>query len=139
MRSVILSVRSMNDIQNKVSCIKAVRQLTLAGLKEAKDIVERVNPGHAETIIVDNSILEPRYSEALSGLRIGGLTVQSTKMNVIARHGIADEIRRLVTFATMSAQYDIARALLDVMETFCPDPADEFINEEETEDEQSNR
>jgi len=117
-------------MENKIACIKAVRGLAQLGLKEAKDLVERVTPGHAETIKVHSTVLEPRYTEHIRSLREAGITVQLNLANSAARTGIADEIRRLVTYSTMAAQFDIAKALLDVMETYCPDPAQEYLDEE---------
>jgi hypothetical protein len=49
--------------------------------------------------------------------------------NGAVRNGIADEIRKLITYTTMAAQYDISKALLDVMQTYCPQPSDEFVEE----------
>jgi len=130
-RSVILSVHGANDMQNKVAAIKGVRGLTGLGLKESKELVERINPGHSETIIIAHHILEPTYTQSIQNIRDGGLTARMCNHNSKARKGIANELRRLVTFATMSAQYDISKALVDILETYCPDPADEYFEDVE--------
>lgn len=130
-RVLTLSVHSANDVQNKVAAIKGVRGLTKLGLKEAKELVERINPGHREIIRVDHSVMEPDYSSHLNNVKAGGLTVTITDASNPVRKGIAEELRKLVTFATMSAQYDIAKSLIDVIETHCPEPADEFLEKDE--------
>ena len=49
--------RANGPYQHKVEAIKAVRELTQLGLKEAKDLVERLSdiPGHVETIEFDEN------------------------------------------------------------------------------------
>jgi hypothetical protein len=128
-RSVTLSCNSANDLKDKIAAIKGVRSLTGAGLREAKELVERVTPGHSEILIVGN-VLEPRYGESLQLIRTSGLTVTVAEHNVRARNEIGDMIRGIVTYATMAAQYDVSRALLDLMETYCPEPSDKFIEDE---------
>jgi len=122
-RSITLSMRSFNDLQDKVAAIKGVRMLSMSSLRDAKNLVELVTPGHSERILIEHSVLEPRFSEALNLIKQSGLSVQVNNHNSRARTEIAEQIRGIVTYATMSAQYDISRALIDVMETFCPDPS----------------
>lgn len=127
MRSISLSVSLPDDLQNKIAAIKAVRALTGLGLKEAKDLVERVMPHHSEILKVGHGVLEPHFSEYVTSLKDSGLTVRVSDIHSKVRAGIADEIRKLITFTTMAGQYDISKALLDVMETYCPEPSDEFL------------
>ena len=122
MRTLTLSVKSRHDIQNKIAAIKGVRALTGLGLKEAKDLVEMVEPGHTELIKIHASILEPSYSDAIRLIRESGMKVQATAENNEARRDIGDQLRQVITYATMTSQYDISRVLIDVMETYCPDP-----------------
>lgn len=129
-RAIILSCRSRHDMQNKVAAIKGVRMLCGMGLKESKDFVEKVEPGHSETLSVSHAILEPRFSDGLALLKESGLTVKTIRPNNAARRGLAEGIAGLVTYATMAGQYDISRALLDVMETYCPEPNDPDEEEE---------
>ncbi len=133
-RSVTLSMHSFNDLQNKIAAIKGVRVLKNMGLKESKDLVELVTPGHSETIVIDHDLLEPRYGDAIELIKKSGLSVQINHHNNPARKDIADQIRSIVTYATMSAQYDISRALIDVMETYCPDPSDDYNPGNENDD-----
>jgi len=130
-RAVILSCKTRHDLDNKVAAIKGVRMLCGMGLKEAKEFVEKVTPGHSETISVSHNTLEPRYGEGIALLKQSGLTVKTIKPNLPARRGLAEGIAGLVTYATMAGQYDISRALLDVMETYCPDPEEPDEKEEE--------
>jgi len=134
-RAVILSCRTRNDLDNKVAAIKGVRMLCDMGLKEAKEFVEKVTPGHSETLSVSHNTLEPRFGEGIAMLKQSGLTVKTIKPNLPARKGLAEGIAGLVTYATMAGQYDISRALLDVMETYCPDPDEEDEPPEEEKDE----
>jgi hypothetical protein len=132
-RTVTLSCHSFNDLEYKVKAIKGARGLTNIGLKEAKELIERVTPGHSEIIVVGYDILEPRFTEYVTMLKDSGLTVIVSHANSAARKNIGKEIRKIVTYATMTSQYDVGRALLDLMETYCPDPEDE---DEDDEDEQ---
>ena len=133
-RIVILSCNSRMALVDKVSGIKGVRGLCGMGLKEAKELVERVDPGRVQTLEVHHDMLEPRFTEYVELIKRSGLTVKVVSANSAARKGISEGIAELVTYATMSGQYDISRALLDVMETYCPIPAQE--QEEEQEDEE---
>jgi len=130
-RSIILSVRTNKDIVNKISAIKGVRNLTGMGLKESKDLVETLRPGISKTLIINHDVLEPGFSESLKYIQTGGITTQVVVENAVVRTGIADKIRSLVTFSTIAGQYDIAKALIDIVETYCPE-----INE--TEEDESN-
>jgi len=136
-RAVILSCKTRHDLNNKVSAIKGARKLMGTGLKETKEFVEKVTPGHSETINVSHSVLEPEFSAGVELLRHSGLTVKTIKPNTLARKGLAEGIAGLVTYATMAGQYDISRALLDVMETYCPDPNEEDEPTEEEKDGQN--
>ena len=133
-RTVTISCRSFNDLQYKVAAIKGVRGLTGLGLKDSRECVERITPGHAEVIKLKHDILEPYCSEHINGIKSSGLTVHASSPNDKVRIGLGDEIRKLITYATMSAQYDIGKALMDVMETYCPEPSPEFT-EKKTNDE----
>lgn len=120
MRIAILSAKTFKDLQDKISAIKAVRALTGAGLKEAKQLVESVGPGHDEILKIPHSVLEPTFSENIKRLKDSGLTVKLTDKHLKTRANIREEISKLVNYCTLAAQYDISRALLDVMETHCP-------------------
>lgn len=122
---IILSCQTFNDLQNKVAGIKGLRTLTGMGLRDAKVLIERITPGQSETLNISHSILEPAFNDAVTKLKESGLTVKSVKTNNAARKGIATGIAELVTYATVAGQYDISRALLDVMETHCPEPEED--------------
>lgn len=130
-RVATLSCHSARDLSSKVSAIKGVRGLSGLGLKEAKELVERVNPGNSEIINIDHNILEPKLSEYIELIRAGGLEVRLTKHNDPVRKAIGEDIRKLVTYCTISAQYDIGKALIDILETYCPEPSDSFEAPEE--------
>lgn len=137
-RAVILSCNSRHAMTDKISAIKGVRALSGMGLKEAKEFVEGVTPGHSETIAIPHTILEPRFTESVKQIQASGLSVKTIKPNNAARRGLAEGIAGLVTYATMAGQYDISRALLDVMETYCPDLNKEDEPTEELNDNQKN-
>ena len=126
MRTLILSVSTPNDVQDKIVAIKSLRALTGGGLKETKELVESVMPHNSVTVRISHAVLEPGFTQHVTALRSSGLTVRLTDPNSKVRAGIGEELRRLVTFATMSAQYDIAKAIVDVLETYCPEPAEGF-------------
>jgi len=126
-RRVILSIFSRQELYDKIAAIKGVRALTGMGLKEAKEAVEDIVPGRQKVFQISHAILEPSFTEAINRIRSSGLTVQVGKNNNVARSGIGEGIRKLVTYANMSAQYDISRALLDVLETYCPEPSQKYL------------
>jgi len=129
-RTVILSVHGANDMDQKIMAIKATRGLSGLGLKEAKELVERVMPGRSEIINVGHHILEPQFSEYVNSLKTAGFSISITDPDSKSRKHIGEEIRKLVTFTTMAAQYDIAKALINVLETYCPEPAAEITEED---------
>ena len=86
-RTLTLSVKSRHDLQNKVAAIKNVRFLTGLGLKEAKEAVERVNPGHSEVIPLARTAMEPDLSRAVDELKYAGLTAVIGSSNNPARNG----------------------------------------------------
>lgn len=125
-RTVTVSCRTAHDMDNKVRAIKGVRGLTQLSLRDAKELVERINPGHSEVIHLRHDVLEPMLSEYINLVKASGLTVRSSHSDDKVRMAVGDEIRKLVTFTTMTGQYDIGKALLDVLETYCPEPAEEY-------------
>ena len=135
-RHIILTAKHSKSLSNKVAAIKAVRGLTGLGLKETKDLVESVQPGYPRTVRVLHNIMEPSYSEHVQSIKMSGLSVTLTHPNDQVRKGIGEEIRRIITYSTMAGQYDIAKGLLDVMETHCPDPSDEFVPPAEEENDE---
>ena len=134
-RTATISMRTFHDMDNKVRAIKGVRGLTNLGLKDSKDLVERITPGHAEVLHLGHDLLEPRLSEYVNLVKASGLTIHVSHTNDKVRLGIGDEIRKLVTYTTMAGQYDIGKALLDVLETYCPEPSEEFKDVGEGDDE----
>lgn len=131
MRSVILSAKTFRDLQDKIAAIKAVRFLIGADLKEAKRLVEAVGPGHTEELRIPHTVMEPGLSENLRKLQDSGLTVTVTQKHDKIRSHIREEIGKLCNYCTLASQYDISRALLDVMETYCPKTDITFEEEEE--------
>lgn len=137
MRTVTISCRSFSDLQNKVAAVKGLLGISGLGLKESKELIERVTPCHNEVVTLSHDVLEPRYSESINLIKQSGLTVHTNNTNdpnEKIRLSIGDQIRSLVTFSTMGGQYDIAKALLDVMETYCPEPAGEYRDGNKEED-----
>jgi hypothetical protein len=137
-RTLIISVHGAHDLSNKVQAIKAVRGLTGQGLKDAKDLVDRVNPGHSELVRVDPTVLEPNFSDAIRNLKESGLKVTTGAENNPARRDIGDQLRQVITYATMTAQYDISRVLIDIMETYCPDPSPGYEDKAKNDEEETN-
>jgi len=121
-RKLTMSCRSFYDLKNKIDAIKGVRTVTNSSLREAKALVEGITPGHSETLHVTHKLLGHDFSEGVRLIKASGLTVQVSRIepaDEIVRGDIADQIRQIITFATMAAQYDISKSLLDVLETHC--------------------
>ena len=132
-RGVVLSLQSVNALDNKITAIKAMRQLTGYGLKEAKDAIEGIVPGKMYSFAAGHQILAPEFDEIVDRFRISGLDVQVVQENNKVRQVIGEEIHQLVTYATLGGQYDLAKALLDVAETHCIAAKKDFDIEQEIE------
>ncbi len=131
-KRIVLSMKS--ELTNKVNAIKSVRGITGMGLKHAKELVEEIQPGHSKVISYelasDNIVLQ----EHLTRLNTSGISSTIIYDNNPVREEIADQLRGIVTYATMSSQYDIAKALLGILETHCPEPEQNNKKEDENED-----
>jgi hypothetical protein len=69
----IVGVRPGHQFSNKVQAIKAVRMLSGLGLKEAKDIIDRVVMGYREVVEVS---APGNYTTGITELRDTGLMVR---------------------------------------------------------------
>ena len=101
---------------NKVAAIKALRQLTGLGLKEAKDAVEDVMVGHRiECSVLSGYDVESHNSEEYRVLEQEGIGAVSPR-DVLAREAIIIPLKELVSMATCESQYELARDILTVLE-----------------------
>lgn len=139
-RGVTLTLEHQVDLDNKIAAIKAYRELTGEGLKEAKNAIESIRPGKFTSAVASHKILQPQFNDIVFRLRMSGLIVQVVHENDPARDAIGEEIHQLANWATLAGQYDLAKALIDVAEAHCiPATADFNIEDEikkkyETED-----
>ena len=109
----ILNFKPAGEVPNKVACIKAFRNLTGVGLKEAKDAIEDVMAGNTIREDVRPTMLEngPR-GECFDTLRnnniaIGGVT---TKRDIVL-----EAVRTGITIALADKEHDLASDLIAVL------------------------
>ena len=92
---------------NKVSCIRATRQATGLGLKEAKDLIEGLNSSHS--IVIDTAGCIDNVPRALTALRECGLTVERSMDDPISL------LRRATDLALEVDNVDLAADILSVV------------------------
>ena len=110
-----------NVAPNRVAVIKAIRSLTGLGLKEAKDLTEKVGnqlvrvrvedkvDPYTERLITAEQVL----ANDLAHLRSNGVMVVEA-----VRAGTLDEVRKLASDAVLRDELDMAAALIDVLRRF---------------------
>lgn len=94
---------------NKVEAIKAIRMLTMIGLKEAKDVTER--PGK-QTLQLRTPSVTPSDSyinENLRLLRVNGIHVGGVKQQLL------QELRDLATKALAEHEDELANDILQLV------------------------
>ena len=109
-----------NVAPNRVAVIKAIRQLTGLGLKEAKDLTEKLGSQLVRVRVEDyvNSYNEvipapTALANALSELRRNGVNVVEAP-----RAGTLDEVRKLAADALLRDELDVSVALIEVLRRF---------------------
>ena len=117
MKDETLILSYSGRLENKVAAIKALRTLTCLGLKEAKEMVEAVADDHKTKITSLDLHENGNLNEALDTLRRSGINAKVTGSNNPARNAIAEELQKLVTMATLAAQYDLSHSILNILET----------------------
>ena len=122
----MLTLEHPSALSNKILAIKALRQLNGMGLKEAKDAIEAIVVNRPKSFRSDYDVLGPQLDEIASSFRNAGFKVDIVKENNTARKALGEEIQKLITYATLSGQYDIARSLLDVADAYCIEPDETF-------------
>ena len=65
------------------------------------------------------NILKPQFDDIVEKLQVSGITVNVIHENNAVRKAIGEQVRQLATFATLGAQYDLAKSLIDVAEAHC--------------------
>jgi len=120
-----LLITSRGDINHFVQAIKSFRALTGYGLKESKEAIERIRDD-GDVINIDVTGRNDEFiAEWVGSLRGAGLFVQYAYENNPIRDEIAEQVRQVISYSTLAGQYDIAKSLLTVLETFCPDGVEE--------------
>jgi hypothetical protein len=111
------------DINNpqaydKVRAIKAIRILTLKGLKEAKDIIDAAHTGPVDVVIDTSEAAQARYTEyatsvdlQIDEIRRAGYTVSqdTTTQRVVT------ELKNMVSMTVEDGNYDLAVDLIEVL------------------------
>ena len=102
------------ECHNKVAAIKAWRQLSGLGLKEAKDAVESVMHGDCLVLQLNFPFQnDPKSAESLETLRREGMIVSSGGTH---RHVVLRAIKSSARIALDNSEYDLAKDLIDVLE-----------------------
>ena len=109
-----------NVAPNRVAVIKAIRQLTGLGLKEAKDLTEKLGSQLVRVRVEDyvntyNEVIPAptALANALAELRRNGVNVVEAP-----RAGTLDEVRKLAADALLRDELDVSVALIEVLRRF---------------------
>lgn len=109
-----------NVAPNRVAVIKAIRQLTGLGLKEAKELTEKSGSQLVRVRVEDyvntyNETIPAKtaLANALAELRRNGVNVVEA-----VRVGTLDEVRKLASDALLRDELDMAAALIDILRKF---------------------
>jgi hypothetical protein len=106
---------------NRVGVIKAVRQLTGLGIKEAKDLTEKQGAQLVHFRVEDTrpsyyggfAPAEKVLKDNLEVLRSNGVLVHE-----VSQVGTLAEIRQLASDAVLRDEHDLAIALIEVIQRF---------------------
>lgn len=109
-----------NSGYNRVAVIKAIRQLTGLGLKEAKDLTEK-DGAQLVQVRVDDYVnafdqvipAKTALENAITELRRHGVVAVEA-----VRPGTLAEVRKLAADALMRDELDMAAALIDILRKF---------------------
>ncbi len=106
---------------NRVAVIKAIRQLTGLGLKEAKDLTEKQGTQLVHVLVSDT--LNPYTNQVIIALTllenaIGELRANGVFAVEAVRSGTLAEIRQLAADALLRNELDLSVALIDVLKKF---------------------
>lgn len=116
-----LFLECKGPMEYKVKAIKGVRSVTNLGLKEAKELVEEMMQGIIQTVDMLPTIDSQRYSDGMALLRAANILATEVEAQSPIRKEIANQVRGIVTYASISGQYDISHALLNLLETYFPE------------------
>lgn len=102
-------------VDNKVACIKAWRQISGLGLKEAKDAVEAVMENQPQVIEIVNKPDENVMRECLQVLRAEGmLVVTQSPVRDIALRAVETSAK----LALENHEYDLAIDLTNILKKY---------------------
>lgn len=120
-----------------VSCIKGIRGLTGWGLRDSKYFVDEFRDsnirGLSKSITFANEVTSSDFTICAEQIRKGGLNIHLHIPNSPVRKEIHDQINATLSYATLSGQYDLANALMQVLEVHYPQSEPQFNEDEEEE------
>ena len=119
MTSNVLILKPSN-VLDKIKAIKAVRGLTGLGLKDSKIAVDNACYGKEETLEMHTPVNEPLFASMIHNLRQSGMVAHVLHSSDPVRKALKEEIQKLAVYATTADQYDIAQALITLLETHYP-------------------
>jgi hypothetical protein len=111
------------EIIQKVTAIKAIRALTGMGLATSKTFVEGLSYHH-DIIHIPTTISTIDIQEGITLAQKGGIRIILGMINNQSRKEIANQIAKIITFASISGEYDIVKSLVTIMETQLPNNND---------------
>lgn len=108
---------------NKVSAIKALRELTSLGLKEAKDLSEKsgrqvvdVNPYNRVDFHGQHLSPDANYKAILADLESAGIQVCGEVAT--AREELLEQVRMLASTSVLRSDFELAQELIRVLRAF---------------------
>jgi hypothetical protein len=115
-----LTFPPVNSGYNRIQVIKAVRQLTGLGLKEAKELTEMVGPQLVRVRVEDQTDWTGILHNAETVFKIGLDTFKDNGVRVddASPVGIMADLRKLAADAVMSSEFDLAQDLINIIRKY---------------------
>lgn len=115
-----LTFPPVNSGYNRIQVIKAVRQLTGLGLKEAKELTEMVGPQLVRVRAEDQTdwtgvlhTADAVFKSCMDAFKDNGVRVADA-----SPVGIMADLRKLAADAVMSSEFDLAQDLINIIRKY---------------------
>ena len=113
-----LRVSAPNGIDHTINAIKGIRGLLQATIKESKTYVDNLR---SAKILKTQNISHPELTKFIKFCVDGGIIVQRMDLDDPIRLEMKESIKKIVTYATLSDNYDVVTALIQVLESHFPE------------------
>lgn len=103
-----IKLTKSNLYNDKLLCIRSIRQITGAGLQEAKQLIERALNGkeiRLEVVCTDGQLMK----QAVSDLESIGFTVTTTSSPIF------EQLKKITCSATQENNFQVAEQLITIL------------------------